>query len=92
MSSGLQDLLERHVARGTVAGVVASLGTAEPTIVAAGVMSVGGAPLRADAIMRLQSMTRPSRRWRPWAWSRPDAWAWTSRWSGGCLSWRIDRC
>jgi CubicO group peptidase (beta-lactamase class C family) len=58
MTSALQDLLERHVARGTVPGVVASLGTAEPRIVAAGAMSVGGAPLGADAIMRIQSMTK----------------------------------
>jgi CubicO group peptidase (beta-lactamase class C family) len=58
MTSALQDLLERHVASGTVPGVVASLGTAEAEIVAAGAMSVGGAPMRADAIMRMQSMTK----------------------------------
>ncbi len=53
MTSALQDLLERHVAGGTVPGAVASLGTAEPEIVAAGAMSVGGSPMRADAIMRI---------------------------------------
>ena len=58
MTSALQDLLERHVASGTVPGVVASLGIAEPEIMAAGAMSVGGAPMRADAIMRIQSMTK----------------------------------
>ena len=58
MTSALQDLLERHVASGTVPGVVASLGTAELKIVAAGAMSAGGAPMRADAIMRIQSMTK----------------------------------
>jgi CubicO group peptidase (beta-lactamase class C family) len=58
MTSALQDLLERHVASGTVPGVVASLGTTEPKIVAAGAMSVGGAPMGADAIMRIQSMTK----------------------------------
>src|ERR687898_1067573 len=58
MTSALQDLLERHVASGTVPGVVASLGTAEPKIVAAGAMSVCGAPCPADAIMRIQSMTK----------------------------------
>src|SRR5829696_8386793 len=58
MTSALQDLLERHVASGTVPGVVASLGTAELKIVAAGAMSVLGAPMRADAIMRVQSMTK----------------------------------
>src|SRR6266540_3131824 len=58
MTSALQDLLERHVASGTVPGAVASLGAAEPEIVAAGAMSVGGAPMRADAIMRMKSMTK----------------------------------
>lgn len=58
MTSALQDLLERHVASGTVPGAVASLGTAEAEIVAVGEMSVGGAPMRADAIMRMKSMTK----------------------------------
>jgi CubicO group peptidase (beta-lactamase class C family) len=58
MSSALQDLLERHVASGTIPGGVASLGTAEPEIVAAGAMSIGGAPMRTDAIVRVQSMTK----------------------------------
>jgi CubicO group peptidase (beta-lactamase class C family) len=58
MTSALQDLLERHVASGTVPGAVASLGGAEPEIVAAGTMSVGGAPMAADAIMRMKSMTK----------------------------------
>jgi len=40
-------LLERHVTSGTVPGVVASLGTAELKIVAAGAMSARGAPMRA---------------------------------------------
>jgi CubicO group peptidase (beta-lactamase class C family) len=59
MTSALRELLERHVAAGTVPGAVASLGTAEePDVAAAGVMSAGGAPMRADAIMRIQSMTK----------------------------------
>jgi len=58
VTSALQDLLERHVASGTVPGVVASLGTGEPEIAAAGVMSVGGAPMRVDAIIRIQLMTK----------------------------------
>jgi CubicO group peptidase (beta-lactamase class C family) len=58
MTSALQDLLERHVASGTVPGAVASLGTAEAETAAAGAMSVGGAPMRTDAIMRIQSMTK----------------------------------
>ena len=58
MTSPLQDLLDRHVASGTVPGVVASLGRAEPEIVAAGAMSMGGPPMRDDAVMRIQSMTK----------------------------------
>ena len=58
MTTALAELLERHVASGTVPGVVASLGTAEPEIAIAGAMSVGGPPMRADAIMRIQSMTK----------------------------------
>jgi CubicO group peptidase (beta-lactamase class C family) len=58
VTGALQDLLERHVASGAVPGVVASLGTAELEIVAAGAMSVCGAPMRADAVMRMKSMTK----------------------------------
>ena len=58
MTGSLQDLLERHVATGTIPGAVASLGKAEPDIAAAGTMSVGGPPIRTDAIMRIQSMTK----------------------------------
>jgi CubicO group peptidase (beta-lactamase class C family) len=57
-ASVLRDLLERQVGSGAVPGVVASLGGAEPEIVAAGVMSVGGAPMRVDAVMRVMSMTK----------------------------------
>jgi len=92
MTSALQYLLERHVAGGTVPGVVASLGTAEPEIVVAGTMSVGGSPMRADAIMRIQSMTKAVLRLRPCAWSRPDASDSTSRCNDGCPNWRIGRC
>jgi CubicO group peptidase (beta-lactamase class C family) len=58
MTVSLQELLERHVASGTAPGVVASLGTVEPEIAAAGAMSLGGPPMRSDAIMRIQSMTK----------------------------------
>jgi CubicO group peptidase (beta-lactamase class C family) len=58
MTSALQDLLERHVASGTVPGAVASLGRDEPEIAAAGAMSVGGPPMPGDAIMRVKSMTK----------------------------------
>ena len=55
----LQDLLERHVADGTAPGIVASLGTAAETrTAAAGLMVVGGVPMRDDAIFRIQSMTK----------------------------------
>jgi hypothetical protein len=57
MTSALHDLLERHVASGTLPGVIASLGTADLKIVAAGAVSVGGAPMRADAIIRIESMS-----------------------------------
>ena len=92
MTSALQDLLERHVTNGTVPGAVASLGKAEPEVAAAGAMSVGGAPMRADAIMRIQSMTKAVLRLRPCAWSRPDASDSTSRCNDGCPNWRIGRC
>lgn len=58
MTSALHDLLDRHVASGAMPGAVASLGTAEPMIAAAGLMSVGGAPMRPDAIVRMKSMTK----------------------------------
>ncbi len=58
MTSALQNLLERHVESGTVPGAIASLGTQEPEIVTAGAMAVGGAPMRSEAIMRIQSMTK----------------------------------
>ncbi|GAA0804924.1 serine hydrolase domain-containing protein [Spirilliplanes yamanashiensis] len=62
MSTDLADLLRRHVEAGTVPGAVALLGSAdpsaEPEVAAAGVAAVGGAPLRDDAIMRIQSMTK----------------------------------
>lgn len=54
MSSDLQDLLDRHLAAGTIPGAVALLARpgAEPELVAVG-------NLRADAIVRIQSMTKP---------------------------------
>ncbi|MDG4825223.1 serine hydrolase [Asanoa sp. WMMD1127] len=58
MTTALQGLLERHVANGAVPGVTASLGTARPTVAAAGTLSVGGPPMAPDAVMRLKSMTK----------------------------------
>lgn len=59
MSAQLQELLDRHVAAGRVPGAVAVLGTEDdPQIATAGVASIGGPPMRADAIVRIQSMTK----------------------------------
>ncbi|WP_198410181.1 serine hydrolase domain-containing protein [Microlunatus flavus] len=58
MTGALEDLLRRHVEAGTVPGAVGLLGTDEPEVVAAGVASVGGRPLGADAVVRIQSMTK----------------------------------
>src|SRR3954468_9523255 len=59
MSADLQRLLDRHVIAGAAPGVVAIFGRAEETeVVTAGVASLGGRPMPADAIMRIQSMTK----------------------------------
>jgi CubicO group peptidase (beta-lactamase class C family) len=58
VSTALQELLTRHVDAGTIPGAVALLGAGNPAVVTAGVASVGGGPLGADAIMRIQSMTK----------------------------------
>ena len=56
--SELEEFLLRHVEAGTVPGAVALLGGRDPELAAAGVTSVGGDPMRDDAIMRIQSMTK----------------------------------
>jgi CubicO group peptidase (beta-lactamase class C family) len=58
VSTALQDLLTHHVDAGTIPGAVALLGADDPGVVTAGVASVGSAPMGADAIMRIQSMTK----------------------------------
>ncbi|MFT4166561.1 MAG: serine hydrolase domain-containing protein [Microlunatus sp.] len=60
MTSALQRLLVRHVQAGTIPGAVALLGPADgdPEVVAVGVAAVGGTPIRPDAIVRIQSMTK----------------------------------
>lgn len=50
MDSALQQLLDRHVAAGTVPGAVALLGGPEPAVAAVGMPT--------DAIVRIQSMTK----------------------------------
>jgi CubicO group peptidase (beta-lactamase class C family) len=56
--SDLEAFLVRHVEAGTVPGAVALRGGRDPEVVAAGVASVDGDPMRDDAIMRIQSMTK----------------------------------
>ena len=58
VSTALRELLIRHVDAGTIPGGVALLGAGNVEVVTAGVASVGGGPMGADAIMRIQSMTK----------------------------------
>jgi CubicO group peptidase (beta-lactamase class C family) len=55
----LQELLIRHVNAGTMPGGVAVLGAGSAEVVTAGVASIGGGPMGEDAIIRIQSMTKP---------------------------------
>jgi CubicO group peptidase (beta-lactamase class C family) len=59
MTSELERFLVRHVEAGTVPGAVALRGGRDPEVVAAGVASIDGTPMRDNAIMRIQSMTKP---------------------------------
>ena len=52
MVSELEACLIRHVEAGTVPGAVALLGAATPTLVAAGVASVGGDPMPGCTVVR----------------------------------------
>lgn len=54
----LEELLTRHVEAGTVPGAVALLGAEDAEPVAVGAAAVDGPPMRTDAIMRIQSMTK----------------------------------
>lgn len=54
-----REVLERHVAAGTVPGAVGLVGDVDAEVVAVGVSAVGGAPMRGDEIFRIQSMTKP---------------------------------
>ena len=60
MTTSVRDLLERHVAAGTIPGAVVIVGAAgaEPEVVAVGVASVDGPAMGPDAVMRIQSMTK----------------------------------
>ena len=60
MRTALEDLLRRHVEGGTVPGAVAMLGSGDDVeLIAVGVAEVDGEPMREDAVMRIQSMTKP---------------------------------
>jgi CubicO group peptidase (beta-lactamase class C family) len=59
MSTALEDLLLAHVERGTIPGAVAVLGSRDVAPVAVGVAELDGRAMREDAIMRIQSMTKP---------------------------------
>jgi CubicO group peptidase (beta-lactamase class C family) len=58
VTSELNALLVRHVEAGTVPGAVAVRGGRDPGVVAVGAASIDGDPMREDAIMRIQSMTK----------------------------------
>jgi CubicO group peptidase (beta-lactamase class C family) len=58
VSRALQVLFTRHVVAGTIPGGVALSGAGNADVVTAGVASIGGGPMGADAIMRIQSMTK----------------------------------
>ena len=53
MVSELEGFLVRQIEAGTVPGAVALRGGADPEVVAAGVVSVDGDPIRDDAIFRI---------------------------------------
>ena len=56
----LEDIVEAAVARGDAPGVVAAVATGDETRIAtAGVMAVGGPPMRADTLFRIASITKP---------------------------------
>ena len=56
----LDDIVEAAVARGDAPGVVAAVARGDETYVkAAGVMAVGGPPMRPDALFRISSTTKP---------------------------------
>lgn len=58
MATELEAFLARHVAAGTVPGAVALRGGRDPEVAAVGVASIDGDPMREDAIVRIQSMTK----------------------------------
>jgi CubicO group peptidase (beta-lactamase class C family) len=60
MTHGVNEIIEAAVAQGQVPGVVAAVARGDATYVkAAGVMAVGGPPMRPDTLFRISSMTKP---------------------------------
>jgi CubicO group peptidase (beta-lactamase class C family) len=59
VTTALEELLFRHIEAGTIPGAVALLASGGVEVVAAGMASINGEPMRDDAIMRIQSMTKP---------------------------------
>ncbi|GAA1857949.1 serine hydrolase [Microbacterium koreense] len=58
----MRSILEEHVAAGTMPGAVAfvaSADDADPEIVSVGAAAADGPPIAADAVFRIQSMTKP---------------------------------
>jgi CubicO group peptidase (beta-lactamase class C family) len=56
----IREALERRVASGFAAGMVALVGEGEASeIVAAGARALGGAPMQPDTLFRIASMTKP---------------------------------
>ena len=56
----LEEIVETAVARGDAPGVVAAVGRGdEGYVAAAGVMAVGGPPVRPDTLFRIASITKP---------------------------------
>lgn len=56
----LEEIVETAVARGDAPGVVAAVGRCgEGYVAAAGVMAVGGPPMRPDTLFRIASITKP---------------------------------
>lgn len=59
MGTAITEMLQHHVDLGTIpGGIVASGRAGEMSIECVGAMSVNGAPLQPDAIVRIQSMTK----------------------------------